>query len=100
MYLHMKKLLLGFLLWALMLPALAQQRTISGKVTGAEDGEGLPGVTIMIKGTTNGVTTDFDGKYTLSVISGENRQRRILLVTHVSSASEPVVFSDTAAWVT
>lgn len=45
----------------------AQQKNVSGKVT---DSSGLPvpGVTVMIKGTTNGTITDGDGKYTLTNI--------------------------------
>ena len=39
---------------------------ISGKVTD-ENGEGLPGATILEKGTSNGVTSDLDGNYKLSV---------------------------------
>jgi TonB-dependent SusC/RagA subfamily outer membrane receptor len=50
-------------------PLLAQQRTISGRVTG-ESGDGLPGVTILVKGTTNGTATDTDGKYSLNVPEG------------------------------
>jgi len=42
------------------------QRTVSGKVTD-ESGEGLPGVNVVIKGTTTGVTSDLDGKYQISV---------------------------------
>ncbi len=42
------------------------QRTVSGKVTD-DTGEGLPGVNVVIKGTTTGVTTDLDGNYTISV---------------------------------
>ena len=45
--------------------ALAQ-RTVSGKVTD-DSGEGLPGVNVVIKGTTTGVITDLDGNYRLSV---------------------------------
>ena len=44
----------------------AQQSVVSGRVID-EDGEPLPGVTVMVKGTTNGTITDFDGNYTLSV---------------------------------
>ena len=44
---------------------LQQQRTISGKVT-ESSGEPLPGVTVIIKGTTQGTITDFDGNYTIS----------------------------------
>jgi len=50
--------------------AFAQDRTVSGKVTGSDDGLPLPQVTILIKGTTNGTATDLDGNYNLSVPSG------------------------------
>ncbi|MDH5598006.1 MAG: TonB-dependent receptor plug domain-containing protein, partial [Cyclobacteriaceae bacterium] len=45
----------------------AQERTVSGTVTSADDGSTLPGVNVVIKGTTTGVATDIDGKYTISV---------------------------------
>jgi TonB-linked SusC/RagA family outer membrane protein len=45
----------------------AQERTVSGKVTSVEDGSPLPGVNILLKGTTTGVVTDADGKYTMNV---------------------------------
>ena len=45
------------------------QRTITGKVTSAEDGLGMPGVTVLVKGTTTGTLTDMDGKYQISVPS-------------------------------
>ncbi|MEN8123316.1 MAG: carboxypeptidase-like regulatory domain-containing protein, partial [Bacteroidota bacterium] len=44
-----------------------QQKSISGKVTD-EYGEPLPGVTVLIKGTTQGTVTNMDGNYTLSDI--------------------------------
>ena len=47
--------------------AFAQDRTISGKVTSAEDGSGIPGVNVVVKGTTNGAVTDLDGNYKFSV---------------------------------
>ncbi len=47
--------------------AQAQTRTISGKVTSSEDGSGLPGVTVLVKGTQMGTITDLDGNYTLNV---------------------------------
>ena len=55
------------LLFASMGVANAQNKVISGTVTGADDGQPIPGVTVMVTGTTIGVTTDLDGKYTLSV---------------------------------
>lgn len=42
---------------------------MSGKVTSAEDGSSLPGVNVLVKGTTNGSTTDADGKYSLTLPS-------------------------------
>ncbi|MBO0358708.1 TonB-dependent receptor [Hymenobacter sp. BT186] len=45
----------------------AQTRTISGRVTDRQSGDGLPGVTVLLKGTTNGVSTNSDGTYTLNV---------------------------------
>ena len=44
------------------LSAMAQQKSISGTVTG-EDGSPVPGVTVMIKGTSIGTSTGADGKY-------------------------------------
>ncbi|MFP4691759.1 MAG: carboxypeptidase-like regulatory domain-containing protein, partial [Bacteroidales bacterium] len=44
-----------------------QQITVTGKVTNAEEGESLPGVTIQVQGTTQGTVTDVNGEYSLSV---------------------------------
>jgi Ca-activated chloride channel homolog len=44
-----------------------QSRTITGKVTSADDGNGLPGVNVLVKGTKNGSVTDAQGKYTITV---------------------------------
>jgi iron complex outermembrane recepter protein len=57
-------LFLGILF--LLSSSLAIGQTISGKVT-AGQGEALPGVSIVIKGTTKGITTDKDGNYTIDV---------------------------------
>ena len=45
----------------------AQNRAITGTVTDASNGETLPGVTILVKGTQTGTTTDMDGKYKISI---------------------------------
>lgn len=44
----------------------AQTRTISGRVTDRQSGDGLPGVTVLLKGTTNGVSTNSDGSFVLN----------------------------------
>ena len=65
----MRKLLLGALMVSpiLMQQAAAQNRSISGRVTDTATGQGLPGVTVLAKGTTIGASTNADGSYTLSV---------------------------------
>lgn len=45
--------------------------TITGTITDAETGEGLPGANILIKGTSRGTVTDFDGKYSIEAEPGE-----------------------------
>jgi TonB-linked SusC/RagA family outer membrane protein len=47
--------------------AMAQTKTVSGKVTDQKTGEGLPGVTVLVKGTTNGASTNADGSFQLAV---------------------------------
>ncbi|WP_019947705.1 carboxypeptidase-like regulatory domain-containing protein [Hymenobacter aerophilus] len=44
-----------------------ESRTVSGRVTDRDTGQGLPGVTVLQKGTTNGVSTNSDGTFTLTV---------------------------------
>jgi hypothetical protein len=53
----------------LVLTVWAQERTVTGTVTSSEDGSSLPGVNVLLKGTTNGSVTDSDGKFSLSVPS-------------------------------
>ncbi len=62
----MRKLLLAsiMLVWGSI--AFAQEKTVSGKVTSSEDGSPLPGVSVLIKGSTKGVTTDGNGVYKIS----------------------------------
>lgn len=43
----------------------AQTRTVTGKVTSLEDGTTLPGVNVVLKGTTTGTVTDVDGNYSI-----------------------------------
>lgn len=45
----------------------AQVKTITGKVTDAKNGEPLPGATIVVKGTTIGTTTNFDGDFNMNI---------------------------------
>lgn len=70
----MKKPLLCFVLLLTMafnFGVHAQQRVITGTVTSEEDGLGLPGVNVLVEGTSRGVITDLDGDYSISVDKGE-----------------------------
>src|SRR5688572_17915511 len=44
-----------------------QSRTVTGKVTSAEDGNGMPGVNVLVKGTKNGTVTDAQGGYSITL---------------------------------
>jgi TonB-linked SusC/RagA family outer membrane protein len=46
---------------------LAQERTVSGKVTDSSDGSGIPGANVLLKNTTSGVVTDANGDFKISV---------------------------------
>ena len=49
--------------------SFAQEKTVSGTVT--DDSGALPGVSVVIKGTTTGTQTDFDGKYSIQAKTGD-----------------------------
>lgn len=68
----MKKLLaISFLLiFALQLQVLAQGRVITGNVTDASTNQPLPGVAVLVKGTTVGTATGADGNYSITVPDG------------------------------
>lgn len=51
--------------------SLSYAQTVTGVVKNADDGMPLPGVNVIIRGTTNGTMTDFDGNYSLKVVPGD-----------------------------
>lgn len=63
---------------------LAQQRTVSGKVTSTEDGEPLPGVSIVIEGSSTGTVSDLEGNYSLDVPGPE----AVLLYSFIGFATQ------------
>jgi hypothetical protein len=50
---------------------IAQDQSVSGRVSDAEDGSGLPGVNVLLKGTTTGAVTDVDGNFKVNVSSSD-----------------------------
>ncbi|MCJ8164729.1 SusC/RagA family TonB-linked outer membrane protein [Pontibacter sp. E15-1] len=70
----MKKILLltFFLVSVLLQQAMAQSRTVTGAVTDQATGQPLPGVAVIVKGTTVGTTTGADGVYSIAVPADKN----------------------------
>ena len=71
----MKQLLIGMML---VLTTLSTFGQTAGKVVDSESKELLPGATIVVKGTSNGTSTNFDGLFTLNVASG-----KVLVVSYL-----------------
>ncbi len=71
----------------------AQDRNITGTITSSDDGQPIPGVQVVVKGTTIGTVTDLDGKYTLSVPASATT----LVYTFVGMASQEVAIGDQSA---
>lgn len=62
----MRKILIVFTMCFALLSSAYAQQTVTGTVTG-DDGYGIPGVTVVEKGTSNGVITNVDGVYKITV---------------------------------
>ncbi len=85
----MRKVLTTLLLILVMLinlPVLAQVKSITGKVTSAEDGTSLPGVGIKIKGSNNSVVADQDGRYSIPVPNNQT----ILVFSYLGFISQEI----------
>jgi len=63
----MKKFLLLCFSFGFAISVWAQDRVITGKVTATDDGSSLPGVNVILKGTTQGTVTDSDGAFKITV---------------------------------
>ncbi|HEY8933595.1 MAG TPA: SusC/RagA family TonB-linked outer membrane protein, partial [Cyclobacteriaceae bacterium] len=88
----MKRSLFQFLLGLGMLAAYtasAQSTTISGTVLEKETGTALPGVSIQIKGTTIGTTSDGDGKYSIKASKGD-----VLVFSFIGYARQEITVAD------
>ena len=79
-------------LFSFVLTVWAQERTISGRVTSTEDGSALPGVNVILKGTSSGTATDSDGRYTLSVPSSGG----VLVFSFIGLESREIQIGDRA----
>lgn len=88
----MRKFLLMFLvICGFVLDANAQQRIVSGTVTSSVQGEGaMPGVSVSVKGTTLGINTDINGKYSLAVPANATT----LIFSYIGMKKQEVVLGD------
>ncbi|WP_299762633.1 SusC/RagA family TonB-linked outer membrane protein [uncultured Dokdonia sp.] len=82
----MKKVLLKSMLLfvAVLFAGISTAQTVSGTVT--EESGPLPGANVIVKGTQNGVTTDFDGNYTLNNVASD----AILIFSYVGFATQEI----------
>ena len=86
----MKKITSLLTLVFLLLTAFMQaQGTIRGTVVDGENGTPLPGVNVVVEGTTNGVSTDFDGKFEIEV----DETTGTLRISYVGFAPKAVKFT-------
>ncbi len=69
-----------------------QQKKITGTVTDSQTGEGLPGVNVIIEGSTIGTTTDIDGKYSLDF----PQESAVLVFSYVGYISEKIPYAGQA----
>jgi len=83
----MKRLILSLAMFGLsVFSAIGMDQKITGKVTSAEDGSGLPGVNVILKGTTTGTITDYQGKYSITVPDTKG----VLVFSFIGYVSEEV----------
>lgn len=66
---------------------VAQDRTVLGTVTGLQDGEPIPGVSIQVRGTSIGTVTDVDGKYAIQVVD----ERSVLVFSFIGFVSQEIL---------
>lgn len=87
----MKKFILSLLCVLMSIgSSIAQTRTVTGRVTSADDGEGVIGASIMIKGTTRGTVTDFDGNFSLEIPANATT----LVITYIGMVDQEVRITD------
>ncbi|TXD85558.1 SusC/RagA family TonB-linked outer membrane protein [Subsaximicrobium wynnwilliamsii] len=86
----MKTFLNGLFLLVFLMPALLFAQTqVSGTVTDEANAMPLPGVNIIIKGTSTGASTDFDGLYSITVTEGQ-----VLVFSYLGYETKEITFTN------
>ncbi|MEP7127673.1 MAG: carboxypeptidase-like regulatory domain-containing protein, partial [Chitinophagales bacterium] len=83
-------LLFGLLLFLFTDSIFGQETVVSGTVTSLENGEPVAFVTIVVKGTNNGASTDLDGKYAIQQLSASDT----LIFSFVGYATQKIVVGE------
>jgi TonB-linked SusC/RagA family outer membrane protein len=85
----MKTFLNALLFCLIMVPATVMaQSTVTGTVTDKANAMPLPGVNVLIQGTSRGTSTDFDGNYTLEVSQGET-----IVISYLGYTMQEIIFN-------
>src|SRR5690606_16651351 len=69
------------------------QGTITGSVVDGDIGRPLPGASVLVAGTTNGVATDFDGNFSIEV----SQNSGTLIVSYIGFISKRINFTKTGS---
>jgi len=85
-----KLLFLLFILFNFGVATAQSQRTVTGTVLSSEDNMSLPGASVLVKGTSNGTSTDFDGKFTLNV----DASATTLVISYVGFQTQEVTITN------
>ena len=88
----LSKVLLSMIFMFLGVQAFAQDRLVTGRVTASDDGSGVPGVSVLVKGTTRGTTTNSNGEYSISVLD----DKAVLVFSFVGYESQEVLIGNKA----
>lgn len=87
----MKKRLLALVLsmFFIVAQSMAQQKTVTGRVTSADDEESLPGVSVLVKGSKTGTSTDGNGRFSVRAEKGQ-----ILVFSFVGTVTQEIRVTD------
>ncbi|MCB0486241.1 MAG: carboxypeptidase-like regulatory domain-containing protein, partial [Flavobacteriaceae bacterium] len=91
-----RNLFLLFLFLSTVIVSAQSKRTVTGTVFSSEDNSPLPGASVVEKGTTNGTSTDFDGKFTLDVSSDATT----LIVSFIGYKAQEVTITNSLLTIT
>lgn len=78
-------LLMIFMVMIFCVGSMQAQKKISGSIISASDGMPLPGVNVVVKGTANGVVSNFDGEYTITAMAKD-----ILVFSYVGFSNQEI----------